>query len=220
MNKQITIKHNIEELEKIFYACNEYFYEGCIDKPVITLIPNQNHKLTALGWCSASKIWSLDNQDSFYEICVCPEFMDRSLEDIVETMLHEMVHLFNLMNDIKDCSRNGTYHNKRFEQAALHHGLLVEKTSKYGYSQTSLNDAAKEFVKTLTVNITPLIRYSPARNSLLDDNKNHDEEDEQEKKKRKKSKKYICPVCEISVRATKEVNIKCADCDCMMELEE
>jgi len=30
------------------------------------------------------------------------------------------------------------------------------------------------------------------------------------------TRKYICPSCDMSVRATKAVNIQCNDCDCLM----
>ena len=29
-----------------------------------------------------------------------------------------MVHYYNYVNEIQDCSRNGTYHNRRFRDAA------------------------------------------------------------------------------------------------------
>ena len=39
-------------------------------------------------------------------------------------------------------------------------------------------------------------------------------------KKKSSTRKYICPVCHNSVRATKDVNILCMDCDEQMVKEE
>ena len=35
-----------------------------------------------------------------------------------------------------------------------------------------------------------------------------------------KVRKYQCPVCKCSCRATKEIHISCMDCDTIMELQE
>ena len=47
---------------------------------------------------------------------------------------------------VQDTSRGGTYHNKKYKEAAEQHGLTVEKDAKYGWTKTSLNDEAKDFV--------------------------------------------------------------------------
>lgn len=56
---------------------------------------------------------------------MCAEYMRRSFEEICGTLLHEMAHLYNLINGIKDC--NKLYHNKKFKEAAEAHGLTVTK---------------------------------------------------------------------------------------------
>ena len=43
-------------------------------------------------------------------------------------MLHEMAHLYNLENGIKDTSRAGTYHNAKFKATAEEHGLICERS--------------------------------------------------------------------------------------------
>lgn len=58
-------------------------------------------------------------------------------EQVAETLLHEMVHLYNLQIGVQDTSRGGTYHNKKYKEAAEKHGLTVEKDAKYGWTKTS-----------------------------------------------------------------------------------
>ncbi|WP_232252125.1 hypothetical protein [Bacillus licheniformis] len=43
---------------------------------------------------------------------IAAEYLDIEFMETMDTMLHEMVHLYNAIRDIQDCSRNGTYHNK------------------------------------------------------------------------------------------------------------
>ena len=52
------------------------------------------------------------------------------------TILHEMVHLYNIQHDIQDCSRGGTYHNKKFKAEAEKHMLRIEKDKRYGWTIT------------------------------------------------------------------------------------
>ena len=51
--------------------------------------------------------------EGFYEINICAEHLARPFEQVAETLLHEMVHLYNLQIGVQDTSRNGTYHNKK-----------------------------------------------------------------------------------------------------------
>ena len=44
---------------------------------------------------------------------------------IVDTLLHELVHYYNALNDVTDCDDNG-YHNEAFRDAAESHGLDCE----------------------------------------------------------------------------------------------
>lgn len=85
--------------------------------------------------------------DGFYEINLCAEHLARPFEQVAGTLLHEMVHLYNLQVGVQDTSRGGTYHNKKYKESAEQHGLNVEKDDKYGWTKTTLNDEAKAFVQ-------------------------------------------------------------------------
>ena len=143
-----SLKPIIEKLESLFSKFNEKFYAGELQRPVITVSPDA--KRGAYGWCTAWKAWTdkgpeavedvrAVKEDGFYEINICAEYLSRPFGQIAETMLHEMVHLYNLQNDVQDTSRAGKYHNKKYKAAAEAHGLNVEKDSKYGWSRTELN---------------------------------------------------------------------------------
>lgn len=215
--KEQSLKPIIEKLESLFSKFNEKFYAGELEKPIITVSPDTT--IGAYGWCTAWKAWtnkeqkhvedistltkedidSMKKDDGFYEINICAEYLSRPFEQIAETLLHEMVHLFNLQNKVQDTSRNGTYHNKKFKAAAEAHGLEVEQDSKYGWNRTKLNNEARVFVEAMQDKKFQLYRkFIPklkASNS------------------KQSSRKYVCPCCGLIIRATKEVDVICAECN-------
>lgn len=119
--------------------------------PVITVSPDTTKG--AYGWCTAWKAWSVGEQkkvadlatltkealeamkkdDGFYEINICAEHLARPFEQVAETLLHEMVHLYNLQIGVQDTSRSGTYHNKKYKEAAE----LIGK--RYGMFKDNVN---------------------------------------------------------------------------------
>jgi hypothetical protein len=141
-----TLKNTISNLEDLFSVFNEVYFENELARPVITVSPDTTNK--AFGWCTTYKAWSDSKSgEGYYEINICAEHLARPIEEVAGTMLHEMVHLHNLQNGIKDNSRGGTYHNAKFKETAEAHGLNVEKNEKYGWAVTTLNDDSREEVQ-------------------------------------------------------------------------
>ena len=80
------------------------------------------------------------------------------------------------------------------------HGLQVENVAKIGWSKTSLTEETKSLVaEFLKFNDEKLIYRVPVLKGL--------------RVKSSSTRKYACPCCGNSVRATKSVNIMCADCN-------
>ena len=216
-----SLKPVLEQLESLFSRFNERFYNGELQRPVITVSPDTTKG--AYGWCTAWKAWStrekvLDlskatpeeleamKDDGFYEINICAEHLSRPFDQIAETLLHEMVHLHNLQEGVQDTSRGGTYHNKKYKVAAEAHGLTVEKHEKYGWTKTTLNEEAQAFVDSLQDRKFQLYR-KPTLKGLGGKSKT-----------KQSTRKYVCPVCGCIIRATKEVHVICGDCS--VEFEE
>ena len=221
MNEQ-SLKPVIEKLEVIFSRLNHEYFNDELPKPIITVSPDITKG--AYGWCTGWKAWTdkapkaisemspeeikAAKDEGYYEINLCAEHIARPFEEVVGTMLHEMIHLFNIQHGTQDTSRGGFYHNKKFKEAAEKHGLECEKTPKYGYSKTKLTDGTKAFVKYNLEN-TQFALYRKPELKIGGT-----------KKSASKSRKYVCPCCGAIVRATKEVNILCGDCEVSFELEE
>lgn len=171
---------------------------------MITVSPD--HTRGAYGWCTGWKAWKAGDDEGHYEINLCVEYLNRPFEETCGTLLHEMVHLQNLQDGVQDTSRSGTYHNKKFKETAEAHGLTVEKGEKYGWHKTTLNPEALEFVQGLGKEGFALVRPRPI--GLKGSSKSGSS-----------SRKYVCPCCGAIIRATKEVRVICADCDCEFQEE-
>lgn len=192
-----SLKTVIGQLEDLFSKFNKSFFNEQLQKSIITCSPDMTKG--AYGWCTSWKAWKQDNDsDGYYEINMCAEHLNRPFEQTCETLLHEMIHLLNLQNGVQDTSRSGTYHNKKFRQTAEEHGLEVEKDEKYGWCKTKLTEASLQYIASLDGQAFTLVR------SKLPKVKG---------KSNSSSKKYVCPGCGTIIRATKEVNVMCADCE-------
>jgi hypothetical protein len=214
-----SLKPIIDKLENLFSKFNEKFYGGELQKPIITVSPDTTKG--AYGWCTSWKVWSNKEpkaisemkpeeveamkNEGFYEINLCAEHLARPFEHVAETLLHEMVHLYNLQVGVQDTSRSGTYHNKKYKEAAEQHGLTVEKDAKYGWTRTKLNPEAKAFVDSLQDKKFQLFRKPELKLPGAS-------------KTKQSTRKYVCPGCGCIIRATKEVHVICGDCQ--MEFEE
>lgn len=134
----------LKELYRAFDFFNERFMENELPKVVITI--QESGRRNALGWFGNS-FWS-DKvcEDGVSEINFSAEFMSRSAEAILETLLHEMAHLKNAIDGVRDCT-SGQYHNKHFKRTAERFGLIVERGGNKGYAFTSLGEDGIKAVK-------------------------------------------------------------------------
>jgi hypothetical protein len=194
----MTIANTITELEKLFEELNKKYFNGELEKPVITIAPDTTKG--AYGWCTSWKAWK-DGEAENYEINLCSEYLDRGIIHVAETLLHEMVHLDNVMKGIKDTSNNGFYHNKKYKQTAETKGLNVENDEKYGWCKTTLTEETKAYIESLKLAEVTLARKK---------------QEKPKSKSKNNSIKYVCPCCGAIVRATKPVKIGCYDCDMEM----
>lgn len=84
------------------------------------------------------------------EVLISGEGLKRSADEVLTTLLHEAAHALADVRGIKDTSRQGRWHNKKFAQLADELGLDTTKDPRIGYSLCTLrDDAAKIFAVTL-----------------------------------------------------------------------
>ena len=200
-------------LNKVFDMLNTEFFENALSRPTITIQSTPR----AYGHFSLREDTWLSKLGATHELNLGAGTLARPIENVTATLLHEMVHLYCYENDIKDTSRGFTYHNKRFKTAAESHGLIVAHHEKYGWSITSPSDALLDFV--LETGLTDILIFRNEYNGISISGTGTHSSGTPILPKKSSSRKYVCPYCKNSVRATKLVNIGCLDCQIpMMEV--
>lgn len=194
------MSETIKILEDLFDKLNDIYFENKLNKPVITVQSTPR----AYGHCSTKKIWKSESEAS-YEINIGAEFINRPIESTAATLLHEMVHLYCLENNIADTCQKGRYHNGKFRNECETRDLAVEYDTANGYAHTSPTEVFVEKLKEAGVNMSiKFARVAPTKKV---------------KSERAVAHKYICPCCSQSFRTTAILNIKCGNCDVTMECE-
>ena len=148
-----------------------------------------------------------------HEINIGAGTLSRPIEEVVATLLHEMVHYYNHVKGVQDCSRGNTYHNRKFRDAATAHGLIVDHHPKYGWTITSPSDSLLEVILKYDLTDILLNRNEFSGFQITGTGTHNGTGATGIEPRKSSSRKYACPCCGMSVRATKVVNIACMDCD-------
>jgi hypothetical protein len=212
--KQLTNYQRVSNyLVKVFKGINEEYFNNELEVPTITI----QSTVGAYGHVSVQKVWHNDTTAT-HELNLSADYLNRPIEDTVATLIHEACHLYALQNDIKDTSNRGVYHNKRFKQIAEEIGHLhIEKHDKYGWTLTFPTEDTIDFIIKYGFEDIQLVRGSQISFTGIGGAKagNGGTGVALPPKTRKPSstRKYVCPCCGNSFRATKELRVKCMDCD-------
>ena len=194
-------------LNKVFDLLNAEFFESTLSRPTIT---NQSTPKAFGHFSLRDDTWISKNGQS-HEINIGAGTLARPIEEVAATLLHEMVHYYNFVNGIQDCSRGGTYHNRRFRDSAEDHGLIVNHHDKYRWTITSPSDRLLQFCLNNDLSDI-LINRNEFFSSRGTGTGTHSPAPPTGISRTSSTRKYICPCCGNSVRATKSVNIACLDC--------
>ena len=210
--KQLTSYNRVAGyLNKIFDLLNETYFESTLSRPTITIQSTPK----AYGHFSLREDTWVSKLGGTHEINIGAGTLSRDIECVVATLLHEMVHYYNHINGIQDCSRGNTYHNKRFKTAAEQRGLCVEHSDKYGWSHTSPSDELLQFCLDNDLSDI-LINRNEFCGVRVPGTGTHSGTGVVVPPRKSSTRKYLCPCCGNSVRATKTVNIGCLDCGVQM----
>lgn len=140
--KELTSYNRVTQyLNKVFKLINSEFFNDELEMPTITLQSSSG----AYGYITTSKIWKTESGKASYELNIGADYLNRPIENIVATLIHEGCHLYAMQNGIKDTSNRGVYHNKRFKALAEERGLIIEKHSRYGWTITTPSEATINF---------------------------------------------------------------------------
>lgn len=212
MKETTKMSRAVGQLEKMYNTLNADFWDGALPLPIITV----QSKPGTWGHCTVGKVWKRKDSET-YEMNIAAEVLDQNLEEIIDTLLHEMVHLYCRENGIKEVSRGGKYHNGRFKELAERCGLICIKAGQYGWNtQGTGNDRLTEYAMEKGWNE---IRISRGGSTWLPISTGAGGTAAgggpaaPGGKRPSSTRKLQCPCCKNSVRATKTVRIMCMDCN-------
>lgn len=197
------------QLEKLFRMLNADWFNNELPEPIITIQSTPR----AYGHYTTYDAWTSKGEGR-REINIGAGTLDRPIEEIVSTLVHEMCHMYNdLILNVQDCSGSShMYHNKAFKRAAESHGLIVTHT-RYGWSRTEVSDTLFEYILDNDIQEIKLNRNEShgiriaGGNAAANGgatiagtvNKGH-------------SIRYQCPSCKQIARTTKKARLICGDC--------
>lgn len=209
--KQLTEYNRVSGyLNKIFSMLNETYFENALSKPVITIQSTPK----AYGHVTVGKVWESDGTYR-HELNIGAGTLTRPIENIVATMLHEMVHLYNIQRGVQDTSRGGTYHNTKFRDEATKRDLIIEHHQTYGWTITSPSDnlimwcLERDLIE-IQVNRNEGYALPPSTGGKT--GTATAKPTTGTAKKPSSTRKYVCPCCGASVRATREIRLICGEC--------
>ena len=196
-------------LEEAFDVLNQKYFESALQRVAITIQSTP----TAHGHFTPWNSWE-DSGEHLKEINLGAESLKRPVAEVIATLLHEMVNYYCHVNGIKDTSRSGTYHNKRFKEECEKRDLIITKGNVIGFSLTRPTKELCQFVGDHGwEERIRLYRNSKGRaGHRVGGSPKGGEDTGKAVEKKSSTRKYICPICSMSVRATKVVHIACMDC--------
>ncbi|WP_391509682.1 SprT-like domain-containing protein [Bacillus pumilus] len=210
------------ELHKAFLIFNKTFFEDCLPVPAITIQSNI-HNRNSMGWCSVKPAWSsTDGKQKMYELNISAEYADYDFLETMDTLLHEMVHLYHGVKGIKDTSRKGEYHNTKFRDKVLELGFEY-KTEKpdprHGWSFARIGPKLREQIAQMDIDqeVFVIAKRNTNYMAAIESGETPPSDDPgatEPTKAKPKSHRWECPCCEVRIVSYREeVNIRCMDCD-------
>lgn len=211
MKETTKMSRAVAQLEKMYNTINADLWGGQLPTPIITV----QSKPGTYGHCSVSKVWRRKDDDT-YEMNIAAEALDVEIEEVLDTIIHEMVHLYCRENGVQECSRGGKYHNGKFREIAEAHLLACYKAGQYGWNtQGRDNDRLTAYALEKGWSEIRIARSTftgfrgIAGSGMASSNSTGAQQGE---RRPSSTRKLVCPKCGNSVRATKAVRILRMDC--------
>lgn len=202
-------------LKQIYEMINKDWFNSELPDVTISVM----EKAGTYGSFSLGKLW-IKGTEQQHEINIAAGGLNRPIENVVATIVHEACHLYCYINGIQDTSNQNIYHNRRFKEVGEQHGLIISKHNRYGWTLTEPSENLIYWGVVNNLVDIDIYRadYTFVIGKLGGGKTGTDGANGGVTTKRKTStRKYQCPRCKLSIRATKEVNILCGDCIEKME---
>ena len=95
-------------------------------------------QVSATAILQSARQISHDAEASLSEVLITRDGLTDQAAQVLATLLHEAAHSVAWQRGVKDTSRQGRYHNHRFQTVAEEVGLQVQRDSRFGWTRTDL----------------------------------------------------------------------------------
>lgn len=187
----------------------QYFNKTLFGDTLNNCLLNFSRKSKAMGFFAPNR-WGKENEKAnIHEISLNPEFLKLGIQESLQTLVHEMCHLW--QHDHGKPSAG--YHNKEWARKMEEVGLTPSNTGKPGGKKTGKNmaDYATEdgiFLEVVAAMpkefIYPFVCIAEMQPS-------------KETKAKKNKTKYTCPGCEANIWGKDGLRVECTDCEEIFE---
>ena len=208
------LKDMQEVLERGFDILNEVYFNNELPPIVITIMSSPRSN----GHFTIQPVWRVEEEgQKFHEINISAEHLNRPIENIIATLMHEMIHYYCSIKGIKEISCHGRYHNKLFKEEAEKRGLIITYKQYIGYSVTQPSSDFIEVIqqhglkKPIDINRSEFMELSLGTTPGTGANGSNPI-NIVPPKKQSSTRKMQCPICFNKCRVTKDINIVCGDC--------
>lgn len=215
MKQTTNMQRSIQYLNKLFKALNEEYFENSLPIPVITIQSTPK----AYGHFTPWDAYRIKNEkgeiSGAVEINIGAGTLDRPIENVTATLIHEMVHYYCYLNNIKDVSRGGQYHNKRFKAEAEKRGLIIDYDNRIGWSITNPSEDLLDVIITYGFEDIQIGRNEFSSffiGGIGGGSRSGNDGATAPIRKKSNSIKMVCPCCGNIARVTKQTNLICGDC--------
>lgn len=200
---------NYDALNTAYDYFNKTVFDGALPSCLITF----QRKGRTYGYYAPKRFADWEGDNAVDEIALNPNhFKKRTIEDVLSTLVHEMVHLWH-QHLGKKPPKDG-YHNKEWAAKMCSVGLVPTDTGQPGGKMTGYkvshyieaggvyDKACKALIaKGFTLPYVDMWGEKPDR-----------------KKKSASKSKYTCPLCEVNAWAKPQTKLVCGECMIIMPL--
>lgn len=203
-------RRTVQYLQRIYNLINIEYFNGELEEITLTV----QESVRSYGHVTVSNTWFTDDR-AMKELNISANYLRRDITEVVTTLIHECAHIWNMQHDIKDTSNGYVYHNKRFKETAENLGnIKVERSEKYGWTVSSPTEETIDFcIRNGLQNIEIGRQDTYSFGGFTGGASGNGGNAIPKPKKPTSTRKYICPCCGNSFRATKDINVLCMDCN-------
>lgn len=150
--------------------------------------------------------WGVNKEHEVYLIYVYDYCLFEDVESIYIGLMHQISHIINAENNVKDTSRKGQYHNKAFKKVAEKNGLITRRTDANGFDAVGIKKEVLD--KIIIPDLRRRLNQAIEKDMAIERNQS---------KRIKKMVRFCCPNCKRKATAGLTMKLVCGYC--MVEME-